>query len=91
MRIYIEKTTQDYDQVPIPVTVHQAVRCMEAISEEARKIKENDSIWQFRATNGNKTIYLRPHMELNIRASLQFPSGGHSSRKTDSRSSPARG
>ena len=65
MRVYIEKTLQQDDAIPIPVAVHKAVRCMEAISADARKTTGRDSIWQFRATQGNKAIRLRPHGELN--------------------------
>ena len=65
MRVYIEKTTQRYDQIPIPDAVHQAVQCMETISAEARKNTGNDSIWQFQAIDGNRAIGLRPHEELN--------------------------
>ena len=65
MRVYIEKTTQEYDQIPIPVAVHQAVRCMEAISNKARKINRNDSIWQFRSVFLKRTVQLRPYQQLN--------------------------
>ena len=65
MRIYIEKTLQEDDAIPIPVAVHTAVRRMEAISEDARKSTGTDSIWQFRASFGDKVRPLRPHQQLN--------------------------
>ena len=36
IRIYIEKTLQTYDQMPIPAAVHHAIECLEEISAEAR-------------------------------------------------------
>ena len=63
--IYIAKTEQDYNQIPIPAVVHKAVRCMEAISEDARKRTGTDGIWQFHADQGNKVRSLRPEQDLN--------------------------
>ena len=63
--IYIAKTEQDYNQIPIPAAVHKAVRCMEAISEDARKRTGTDGIWQFHADHGNKVRSLRPEQDLN--------------------------
>ena len=65
LRIYIAKTMQECDQIPIPAAVHEAVRCMETISEDARKSTGTDAIWQFRAIQGNMVIRLRPQQELN--------------------------
>ena len=65
LRIYIAKTTQEYDQIPIPAAVQEAVRCMEAISEDARKSTGTDGIWQFQAHQGNKVRRLRPEQDLN--------------------------
>ena len=64
LRIYIAKTMQDYDPIPIPAAVHEAVQCMEIISKDARKSTGTDAIWQFRAIQGN-IVRLRPHQELN--------------------------
>lgn len=46
LRVYIEKTSQRYDQIPIPVSVVKAIGVMEDLSKSART-KENDTIWQF--------------------------------------------
>lgn len=46
LKTYIEKTSQRYDQIPIPVAVHRAIECMEKISQAAREKSGNDSIWQ---------------------------------------------
>lgn len=46
LKTYIEKTSQRYDQIPIPVAVYKAIECMEKISQTAREKSGNDSIWQ---------------------------------------------
>lgn len=46
LKSYIEKTSQRYDQIPIPVAVYRAIECMEKISQSAREKSGNDSIWQ---------------------------------------------
>lgn len=46
LKTYIEKSSQRYDQTPIPAAVQKAVECMEKISRSARAKSGSDSIWQ---------------------------------------------
>jgi hypothetical protein len=48
LTIYIEKTIQDVDGVPVPELVEHAVRVLDELSKEARK--ENKSHWLFQFT-----------------------------------------
>ncbi|MYD94733.1 MAG: tyrosine-type recombinase/integrase [Chloroflexi bacterium] len=65
IRIYIEKTLCSYEQMPVPAAVHQAVKCLEEISAEARKETGDDSLWQFRCTHMNRYARFDPSRELN--------------------------
>lgn len=67
LKIYIEKTSQRYDQVPIPVAVAKAIQVMERVSETARDISGDDSIWQIQQDN---TRVIRPEKYLNDLAFL---------------------
>ena len=70
VRIYIEKTLQDDDQIPIPQAVRRAVLCMEALSESAREQGGEDSIWQYQAQRGAEIVKLRPEAYINRLAAL---------------------
>lgn len=48
LKVYIEKTNQRYDQIPVPVAVQRAISCMELISKTARESSGTDSIWQMK-------------------------------------------
>ena len=70
LRIYIEKTLQDYDQIPVPAAVREAVMCMEQVSEEARMGSGHDSIWQYCSCIQKKTVNIRPKNYLNKLAKI---------------------
>lgn len=70
IRIYIEKTLQDYDQVPIPEAVRKAVLCMEQVSEKARRQSGNDNIWQYESSHRKGSVSIRPQNHLNRLAEL---------------------
>ena len=65
IRIYISKTLRTYEQMPVPVAVHQAVECLEEISAEAREETGDDSLWQYRSRQAARCVRLRPHRQLN--------------------------
>ena len=65
IRIYIEKTLQTYEQMPIPTAVHHAIECLEEISAEARTETGADSLWQYRSRHNGRFVRLRPNEELN--------------------------
>lgn len=63
LRVYIEKTLQGYDMIPIPSLVVEAIRCMERLSKGARTAGDG-SIWQWRRPDG--TIRrISPQKDLN--------------------------
>ena len=65
LRFYIEKTYQDYDEIPVPISVYKGIHCMEVLSETARKETNRDYIWQFRQPWDGKCRDLRPQRYLN--------------------------
>ena len=70
IRIYIEKTMQDYDQISIPQAVRRAVLCMEELSESARTKGGEDSIWQYQARSDAEIAKIRPEAYINRLAAL---------------------
>ena len=80
IRIYIEKTLQDYDQVPIPEAVRKAVLCMEQVSENARLQSGNDTIWQYQSRRGKRSAIIRPQNHLNRLAELMEHEPGNKQR-----------
>lgn len=67
LKIYIEKTSQRYDQIPVPISVQKAISSMESISKGAREKSDDDSIWQMEVTTVRK---IKPSMYLNELAYL---------------------
>ena len=65
LKSYIEKTSQEYDEVPVPESVYKAIRCMETLSETARQSTNRDCIWQFRQLRDRKCRDIRPERHLN--------------------------
>lgn len=63
LRVYIEKTIQDYDVIPIPSLAVEAIRCMEQLSEGARTAGDG-SIWQWRRPDGS-IRRMKPQKDLN--------------------------
>lgn len=52
LTIYIEKTSQRYDLCPVPVLVKKAINVLEKLSEKARELSGNDSLWQYVSREG---------------------------------------
>ncbi len=65
LKSYIEKTSQEYDEIPVPESVYEAIRCMETLSETARQSTNRDCIWQFRQLRDRKCRDIRPERHLN--------------------------
>ena len=65
LRTYIEKTSQEYDEVPVPECVYDAIICMETLSETARQATNQDCIWQFRQLRDRKCRDIHPKNYLN--------------------------
>ena len=65
LKSYIEKTSQEYDEVPVPDRVYEAIRCMETLSETARQETNQDCIWQFRKVRDRKCRDIHPERYLN--------------------------
>ena len=65
LKTYIEKTSQEYDEVPVPESVYEAIRCMETLSETARQATNRDCIWQFRRLRDRKCRDIHPENYLN--------------------------
>ena len=65
LKSYIEKTSQEYDEVPVPESVYEAIRCMETLSETARQSTNRDCIWQFRQLRDRKYRDIHPERHLN--------------------------
>jgi len=66
--IYIEKTLQRYDQVPVPDAVRLAIDCLERISCGAREFTKSDSLWQWFNPGSSRVKKLRPEAYLNVLA-----------------------
>ena len=66
LRTYIEKTHQQYDEIPVPSAVNTAIKCMETLSDTARKATSRDCIWQFQLPGDKKCCDIRPGNYLNI-------------------------
>ena len=65
LRTYIEKTHQQYDEVPVPESVYEAIHCMETLSATARQATNRDCIWQFRQLRDGKCCDIQPQRYLN--------------------------
>ena len=65
LKTYIEKTSQEYDEVPVPKSVYEAIRCMETLSETARQATGRDCIWQFRRFRDRECRDIHPGNYLN--------------------------
>ena len=65
LKTYIEKTGQEYDEVPVPESVYKAIRCMETLSETARQATNRDCIWQFHQLRDRKCRDIHPENYLN--------------------------
>lgn len=66
--IYIEKTLQTYDQVPVPDVVRLAIDCLERISRGAREFTKSDGLWQWYNPGSGRVKKLRPEVYLNVLA-----------------------
>lgn len=65
LKIYIEKTLQEYDQIPIPVSVFKAIGVLEKISLTARDQSKNYSVWQFHLGGIGRIREIKPERFLN--------------------------
>ena len=65
LKAYIEKTSQEYDEVPVPKSVYEAILCMETLSETARRATNQDCIWLFRQLRDRKCRDIHPAYYLN--------------------------
>ena len=65
LNTYIEKTYQQYDEIPVPNVVHETINCLETLSETARQANNRDSIWQFRQLRDGNCCDLQPVKYLN--------------------------
>ena len=52
LTIYIEKTSQRYDLCPVPELVKKAINVLEKLSEKARELSGNDTLWQYVSREG---------------------------------------
>ncbi len=58
--VYIEKTLQKYDKIPVPTSVLRAIECLEQISKGARDNSKNDSLWQWLDESSGEVMELAP-------------------------------
>ena len=65
LKTYIEKTSQEYDEIPVLKSVYEAILCMETLSETARQETNQDCIWQFRQVRDRKCRDIHPERYLN--------------------------
>jgi integrase len=73
LKIYIEKTSQRYDLVPVPELVNKAIALLERLSEEARTRSGNDSLWQYVSADGEVSSFqitnsLQGFYDLNVKS-----------------------
>ena len=65
LKTYIEKTSQEYDEIPVPESVYDAIICMEKLSKTARQATNQDCIWQFRQLRDGKCHDIHPRKYLD--------------------------
>ena len=65
LKTYIEKTSRQYDEIPVTNAVYEAIMCMESLSANARQETKRDCIWQFRQFCDGEIRDLRPGKYLN--------------------------
>ena len=65
LKSYIEKTYQQYDEIPVPHCVYESIHLMETLSETARQETNRDYIWQFQQPWDGKCRDLHPRDYLN--------------------------
>ena len=65
LKTYIEKTSQEYDEIPVPESVYDAIICMETLSTTARQATNQDCIWQFQQLRDGKCHDIQPRYYLN--------------------------
>lgn len=63
LKIYIEKTLQEYELSPAPEIVNCAIKVLESLSKSARTTTCQDSLWIFE--NNDKIIKLSPARDIN--------------------------
>ncbi len=68
MKVWIEKTLQRYDVIPVPAIVGRAITCLERLSVKARETSEQASLWQ--TVQGGEVVLLRGDLYLNELAVL---------------------
>ena len=65
LRIYTAKTLREYDQIPVPEAIGEAIQRMEELSEDARRASATDSLWQYAEDRWSEPRPLHPRSQLN--------------------------
>jgi integrase len=67
LSVYIEKTFQEYDRIPVPAMIKTVVQLLERLSGSARE--ENGTDWIFQVKHANEATK-RPFIHFNFRAAV---------------------
>ena len=60
LHVYIAKTLQRHENIPVPAAVYHAVTVMETLSASARAESDDPSIWQIKRPGQGAVIRLQP-------------------------------
>ena len=60
LHVYIAKTLQRHENIPVPAAVYHAVTVMETLSASARAASDDPSIWQIKYPSRAAVARLQP-------------------------------